>query len=436
MSNAKVYVFNGPPSSGKNKAGEFLTEHFKVFGSKQLEFKGILFSMAANFLSITVEQFMDGYYDKVKDRSVLDQHIASFSLGDDCKDKLWKDAEIYTTSALVDGEQVHYRFSKRSALIHVSEVVGKPIFGDDFVGEAAAAQIPEDGHVFFTDSGFPDELVPVAEKVGYENVVVVRVHRDGCTYDGDSRRYLESSDFDDKITFVDIDNDGDLEELYAKALNVVIRSGKKINFAFDVDNTVCNPVPAWIEFMKERSTSWHPSIDRLDVEAYWNADGEDDQQFPYALANLFRPKEGYNLGHLYSFWNETNAYDQMEVLEESKKLIRKLYEAGHGIYFISYCFDTGNHVQSKINMLRRGYDFIKTEDFNFIDAKHKEQYARLFDVFIDDRLEYIADMPESVECILLDTPFGEQKECYRSYYPAGNWSAIDRIIDHSILKLY
>ena len=44
-----------------------------------------------------------------------------------------------------------------------------------------------------SDGGFVDELIPVVEKVGTENFVLVQLTRDGEDYSSDSRRYFQGS---------------------------------------------------------------------------------------------------------------------------------------------------------------------------------------------------------------------------------------------------
>lgn len=43
----------------------------------------------------------------------------------------------------------------------------------------------------FSDSGFQSEMEPLIEQFGIDNVVLVRLNRDGYDFSGDSRSYLE-----------------------------------------------------------------------------------------------------------------------------------------------------------------------------------------------------------------------------------------------------
>lgn len=81
----------------------------------------------------------------------------------------------------------------REFMIHISEDIMKPLYGDDVFGKRAA-QVCVDalyfGHknVVFSDGGFIDEVKALHEE-GLE-VIVIRLHRDGYTFVGDSRRYI------------------------------------------------------------------------------------------------------------------------------------------------------------------------------------------------------------------------------------------------------
>jgi hypothetical protein len=81
--------------------------------------------------------------------------------------------------------------SPRQALIHVSENVIKPQFGKDFFGLAAADKCVKEDCDFavFSDAGFISEIAPLASI--YQTLIIVRLYRDGFTFEGDSRSYLE-----------------------------------------------------------------------------------------------------------------------------------------------------------------------------------------------------------------------------------------------------
>ncbi len=97
----------------------------------------------------------------------------------------------------------------REAMIHTSEVVVKPNFGQDYLGKLAAKNL-QPGVNIFSDGGFGPEVDALAEVVGYGNITIVRLHRDGCDFSKDSRRYLNMPG----VNTIDAPNNGTLADLF------------------------------------------------------------------------------------------------------------------------------------------------------------------------------------------------------------------------------
>ena len=57
------------------------------------------------------------------------------------------------------------------------------------------------------------ELVPLINVVGEENILFIRIYREGCDYTGDSRSYLYSEKIYTNIKTYDVCNNGTKEEL-------------------------------------------------------------------------------------------------------------------------------------------------------------------------------------------------------------------------------
>lgn len=91
----------------------------------------------------------------------------------------------------------------RQVYIAVSELLFKPLFGADIFGRMLVDEIEllqkiskEDGedptdYFLVSDSGFAAEAQAVVDRFGAENVILVRLERDGYTFAGDSRGYIE-----------------------------------------------------------------------------------------------------------------------------------------------------------------------------------------------------------------------------------------------------
>ena len=151
-----VVLFNGPPRCGKDTAAEAL--RLAIQGARHLKFAGAVKDATHAIFGLEV-------------RTDAFEH---------CKD---------IPSPEFAG------LTPRQAYIRFSEVAIKPAFGKTRFGHAAARRVlgAEDAGatlVAISDSGFAEETIPVIEAVGRENVLLIRIHRPGCTFDGDSRNYI------------------------------------------------------------------------------------------------------------------------------------------------------------------------------------------------------------------------------------------------------
>ncbi len=109
-----------------------------------------------------------------------------------------------------DGVNVKVDLSVRQAMIYVSEVICKPRWGANYFGESRTNLIL-DGEIIVDGScGFKEELPPLIAKLGQKNILLIRVHRDGCTFAGDSRSLIEDGVINNTV---DVYNNG-LEQDY------------------------------------------------------------------------------------------------------------------------------------------------------------------------------------------------------------------------------
>ncbi|AXH70996.1 ATP-binding protein [Vibrio phage BONAISHI] len=212
-----MIVLNGPPGCGKDEAAKMIMEMFSGTDhnlvAKQHMNKSSIIRIACSIIGITVEEFMDGYFDLTEDRSLKErEHAIRMESLTGKRYRRYKEVPLYQ----IDKNW----YSKRTLLIHVSEIVVKPYFGEDAFGHIFANTIPECDLVVVPDSGFPDELKPSIELLGAENIAVVKIFREGYDFEEtegqekDSRRYLEREDFDYKLMFCEVQNvEGDLSVL-------------------------------------------------------------------------------------------------------------------------------------------------------------------------------------------------------------------------------
>ena len=149
-----IVIFNGPPASGKDEAASLYKEKY---GFGNLSFKYQLFKETIKHFDVDERWFMEGYNDRTQ------KEKSEFAL---------------------------QGMSRREAMIHVSEDIIKPKKGLDYFGKSVAEEIFEDNNYALADGGFVEELEPIIEKVGAENIVIVQLTREGCDYSSDSRKYF------------------------------------------------------------------------------------------------------------------------------------------------------------------------------------------------------------------------------------------------------
>lgn len=148
-------IFNGPPGSGKDEACAFLKSNY---GYKHLQMKDELFVDTAEYYGVSLEWFMNGYDDRTLKEYPRDELGGA---------------------------------SKRQALIHVSENIMKPKYGKDYYGRKTAEKIDQVSSYCFSDGGFIEEILPVINTVGQDNICIVQLYRTGCSFSSDSRNYIE-----------------------------------------------------------------------------------------------------------------------------------------------------------------------------------------------------------------------------------------------------
>lgn len=201
----KVILLNAPKLVGKDHAADYVIDRIDEQGLDDIGFKMM---------------FKDPLYTIT---------AAIYTVP---REELIKDATDRTTKEV---PMVKYRGkSPREALIHTSEEIIKPHFGKTFFGDASVKVIDkilenfvQDGvgqpFFIFSDSGFSEEAYPIIDYVGVDNVLIIRIHRDGHTFEGDSRRYLMPDDVPDSVAFLDVHNDRSLEDFEERMYTEVLQ---------------------------------------------------------------------------------------------------------------------------------------------------------------------------------------------------------------------
>lgn len=170
----KVVVTNAPPETGKDFAVDAMC--FKETRWEKREFKTPIYEIAAAIYGVSY-RFMR---ELATDRST----------------KEYPQEELQGKTP-------------REVLIEVSEKVIKPFYGKDYFGKRVVKEMYNPDNVYLlSDGGFPEELHGIMEKIGPENLLVIRIMSEGKNFDNDSRRYLTKEDIPG-VKIVDIQNNFD-----------------------------------------------------------------------------------------------------------------------------------------------------------------------------------------------------------------------------------
>lgn len=170
MRQHKIVMLNGPAGSGKDTAAWALERKLNARHYKM-----------AWPLKRAVQSFLGLSHDRYK--------------------------EYFETSAKDKPSEQFGGKSPRSILISLSEDWAKRNLSPDIFGILAWNYISTPTDKLFTvisDTGFREECLPIVRGIGRSHVFVIQLSRPGCTYEGDSRSYVDLSDLG--VTTTEIHN--------------------------------------------------------------------------------------------------------------------------------------------------------------------------------------------------------------------------------------
>jgi hypothetical protein len=160
----QIIILNGPPGCGKDTIADGL----KRYVGQRVMFKDSLYELTYMHFGLDATLEYDYFkYTLCNDRILKEMPSKLFE-----KDGVW--------------------MSPREALIHTSEEIAKPLFGDDVFGKSLGEKLRR-SIVLVTDGGFEGEIESLKNR-GYF-IKIVQLHGRG-NFDNDSRGYVEKNDKD------------------------------------------------------------------------------------------------------------------------------------------------------------------------------------------------------------------------------------------------
>lgn len=184
----KFVLLNGPPGCGKDTAASQLIPYLHF---QHLKFAAPIKRMVCGLLNISMQEL-----EELKDIP-------------------------YPMLQLDNGAIVAEYGTIRQLLISLSEEVLKPAYGNDFFGRALWNDAKKSSAKMFlvSDSGFASEAEYVINKAGHANVLVIRIGREGHSFEGDSRSYWDHP----HVKIKTINNNLTKHDLTMRVLSAIIR---------------------------------------------------------------------------------------------------------------------------------------------------------------------------------------------------------------------
>lgn len=184
-----IVIFNGPPKSGKDICAKYFTAKFNRISKTLASHKEVKYQLKqiALLVSGVSEEAWDARYN----------------------DRVLKETPWDLCGGL----------SQRDFFIKISEEWIKPLMGRDYFGRISAQHINDSNHryYFFSDGGFPEETTPLFDVC--DRLLIIRIHREGCTYTSDSRNYIYIND--PRAEEYDLYNNGTEQDLFDAITDII-----------------------------------------------------------------------------------------------------------------------------------------------------------------------------------------------------------------------
>jgi len=186
----------------------------------------------------------------------------------------------------------------------------------------------------------------------------------------------------------------------------------------DVDLTIVDSGTPWKDWME---SVYHVAADHDLMEQDQNST---EGLLDYNLSKYFPTRCTKAIGP-FEFWEDPHLYDKLQPMQGAVDAIKKLYDAGHPIRFVSFC--KKGHFSSKVRFLKRNFPFLDidkgSDGCGFYATKYKAGVKG--GVIIDDRNAFLNQFPDEVIKVKFDTPYTQDEEPRENYdFISGDWDKI------------
>lgn len=193
----------------------------------------------------------------------------------------------------------------------------------------------------------------------------------------------------------------------------------------DVDLVFFRPDILWAEFLGNMTENGGYDLHKLNHLrlSYESQEDKSKTVLHYNLTKEFSPLRCPQIASV-DFWRASGIYFTCRTTDYAEWGIRELQRLGYKVVFVTH--NKGNHAKSKyyavqnalmrFNEIRPDELHIELNDIGWVVTK--EKYLVTADLIIDDRLDFLVDMPEHVQLIHFQT-------CYHQYPEAqAKWDEI------------
>ena len=158
----QLFLLNGPPCSGKDSLANYVVKTDRTFGKMAAAFP--IKEAMRSFFGLSDDE----YYQYENNRQIKDVKQDRFG------GKSWREVNIAFAEDFV------------------KKTYGQKIFGDLLVSRIKNIRSPKQGYnIIISDCGFTEEVEPLVEEYGADNIHTIKLARKGHTFDIDSRDYID-----------------------------------------------------------------------------------------------------------------------------------------------------------------------------------------------------------------------------------------------------